>query len=116
MKTIIIFLLLSTPVYAQDWTKQDTITEGVYLALHAIDYFQTKEIARNPAFKEYNPILGEHPSSGRINTYFALTAIGHAAISYVLKPKYRRYWQFVTIGIQSYTVCHNYHVGVRFSF
>ena len=56
---------------AGKWTgpqKEALIASELMLAA---DWAQTRQIARNPAlFRELNPILGEHPSVGRVNTYF----------------------------------------------
>ena len=120
MKFLLVLLficLMVIPVNASDWNKTDTAFQIVYTTLHFIDWWQTLDIARNPdKWSETNPILGDHPSVGRVNAYFTLTLIGHTAISYILPKDYRRIWQVVWIGIEAGYVVHNYRAGIRIRF
>lgn len=112
-----LLLVCSIAAHADDWTKTDTGLEVAWLTLHALDWGQTRYIARNPdLFYERNPILGDHPSVGRVNTYFALTAIAHYGVSQWLSPSNRRIWQTVSIGFAAGTVNANYNIGVRLDF
>lgn len=110
-------LALSLPAHANDWTGTDTALEVAWQLAHAVDWGQTRYIAKHPQdFRELNPFLGEHPSVGRVNTYFALTGLAHYAISrYIPAPK-RRVWQSVTIGFAVGTVAHNHSIGVKIDF
>lgn len=108
-------LFISTPAFA--WSDGDTKREAVYLTLHTMDWLQTREIARNPArWYETNSILGEQPSIGRVNNYFALTGLAHILVSKALNPKYRKVFQYVTIGIEGGVVVHNYSIGIEVRF
>lgn len=103
--------------HADDWTRTDTALEATWLVLHAVDWGQTRYIAKNPdRFYEQNPILGKHPSVGRVNAYSALTSVAHYGVSQWLSPANRRIWQSVTIGFAAGTVAHNYHIGVKVDF
>lgn len=117
MKTLILIILLFFPLQANafdKWTKTDTGLQVTYGVLHIIDWGQTLDIARNPdKFYEMNPLLGKHPSIGKVNTYFIGTLIGHTAIAYILPSKYRRIWQIVWIGIEGKTVVNNFSIGVK---
>jgi hypothetical protein len=118
MKTIILVLLLATmPAMADDWTIADKQREAVYLALHAIDWAQTRTIARNPdRWYEVNPILGEHPSVGRVDGYFAVMALAHIAVSNALPTRYRTAWQYVSIGFEAGVAGHNLSLGIGVKF
>lgn len=96
------------------WNSADTKREILYGLLHTTDWLQTQEIARNPDYYETNLVLGSNPSVGEVNTYFAMTLIGHVTISYFLPEKHRKIWQFITIGIEAGVVGHNVLIGVRF--
>ena len=98
------------------WEKQDTVLQATYTALHILDWAQTREIERNQAYHELNPILGRHPSEGRINTYFASTLLGHTLVSVLLPKPYRTWWQCVTIGIEAGVTGSNYIIGVQGGF
>jgi len=117
---LILFVLLIQPfsVSAFDkWTTGDKALELTYLTLQALDYGQTRHIAHNPdRFYETNTILGRHPSEGRVNTLFAITAIAHPVITHVLPQKYRKYFQLITIGYSASNVYHNYRIGIDLDF
>lgn len=119
MKTLfsmILFLALTSPAHAE-WTKTDTAFQLVYSALHITDWGQTRDIAKNPdRFHENNPILGKHPSVGKVDTYMALTLIGSTAMSILLPPKYRRWWQVGLIGLEGALVIHNFNIGIKVNF
>ena len=115
-KLIIILCLLSTPVCADEWTRTDTQYQGVFVALTAVDWLQTKEIASNPKFSETNLILGGNPDQNKVDVYFASCLLAHSAISYYLPKKYRRYWQCVFIAVEVGYVGHNVNAGVRIEF
>ena len=120
MKTLILIILLLIPIQVDafdEWTKKDTNYQLTYAVFHIVDWGQTRTIAKNSnKYSELNPILGKHPSIGKVNTYFLTTLVGHTAISYMLPKKYRRYWQVVWIGLEAGTVAHNYSVGIKTSF
>jgi hypothetical protein len=114
---VALLLGVSSAPAAAEWTTADTAREAVYLGLHVADWGQTLQIAEHPdRYSEANPILGRKPTRGRINRYFAATAIGHAAVSYLLPRPYREAWQYVTIGFEGATVLQNARLGVSFGF
>lgn len=130
MKTIIVAFVLaisSTPVAADPWSKSDITREAVYLALHVADWGQTRNIVRRATVgcdgydgstncSERNPILGRNPSIKRVDTYFAVTALAHVAISHALPEEWRKGWQYVTIGMQAGAVGRNYSIGLNIDF
>ncbi len=112
---LLVFIFISTPAYA--WTKADTQRQLVYSALHVIDWGQTRDIANRPKeYQEQNLYLGKHPSIQRVDTYFALTLLGHAYISYILPPEQRKIWQYISIGVRFQIVSINYSLGVNIHF
>lgn len=116
---IIIFLIVLFPSlsFASDWTSKDTKYQVAYTTLHVADWLQTLQIADNPdRYYEKNKVIGNHPTRGRVNTYFATTLLLHTGVSYLLPPKYRRVWQVVTIGIEGNVAVNNYNIGLRFKF
>jgi hypothetical protein len=127
-----ILLLLSSCASAH-WTTADTVRQGAVVALQVADWRQTRTIATEmiPAYTvdqgggasttynaryrycEQNPILGEHPTGGQVNTYFAASILGNALISYLLPPEWRAGWQYVSIGFQAVYVVNNFNAGIR---
>jgi hypothetical protein len=119
MRYCIIVVLLCVAQPASAWSEADTRREVGYLTLHAIDWGQTLDIAEqcgHTNYYEHNPVLGKCPSRGDVNTYFALTAIGHYAVSRALPPKWRKRWQYVTIGVQVGAVANNIKIGLEVKF
>ena len=114
---IFAILGLSGPVAASEWTDTDTAWQAGYLLLHVADWRQTLNIAKNPdRFYEVNPLIGEHPSESKVNTYMAASAALHTGIAYTLSGKWRRRFQQVTIGMKAGIVGYNYSVGIRLDF
>ncbi len=120
MKVILAALLiavLSAPARADEWSKTDIGLQAAATALMVVDWGQTlKAASQTDKYCEMNPILGKHPSRGRVNTYFATAIIGHAAISHILPQDYRRIWQSVFIGVELAATSINYQAGVKIKF
>ena len=114
----LVFLMMVSPSLAGDeWLFADTKREVLYLTLHTIDWAQTRTIARHPEmYRETNVFLGEHPSTGRVDRYFALTALGHVGISYVLPQQWRKWFQISTITMEVVVVADNKRIGIAVDF
>jgi len=83
------------------------------IALHFVDWAQTREIVKNDQFYEKNKLLGENPTLAKVNVYMASTMIIMLGIDRLLpvthKVKFRIFW--VIIG--AIYVAGNYSIGVR---
>lgn len=87
------------------------------LSLMTMDYAQTRTIADNPQkYEERNPILGKHPSIGRVNTYFLASEASFLALHYTLPEKYGKYHAYFVIGMEGYCVTNNLRIGVHMTF
>jgi hypothetical protein len=95
-------------------------TEAAYLALHVADWGQTRNIAKHPdTWHETNPILGKHPSTSDVDRYFALTGLGHVALSKLLEdsPTLKNWFQGMTIMMEAGTVRKNkINFGINSTF
>lgn len=122
MKEFLLALILlasSNVAFAEhdEWTADDTKRQAVYLVLHTIDWGQTRNIANNPKqYYEINPVIGEHPTTGRVNGYFLATALLHTGIAYVLPADWRKSFQYVTIVIEAGVTNRNRNLGVKIDF
>lgn len=100
------------------WSSEDIARQAAALGLLGADWGQTRAIAKNPTqFSEINKILGEHPSSGRVNNYFAASMIGHTLLMNALPPEWRKWAQYGTIGLEAPVVGRNklqFGVGMTF--
>jgi hypothetical protein len=95
----------------------DLYRELAFQALLIADWKQTRQIARAPdRYFERNPILGNHPSVGRVDTYL------FAAASYtgLLQQTFRRSgasnFNSSRIAIQANVVKQNYEIGLNVRF
>lgn len=120
--------------YAWDterWTTGDTVRQGTLITLQIIDWRQTRWFVKNPIhsvrctssgcthdyYSERNPILGPHPSVGRVNNLIGASIVGHALISSALSRRWREPWQYVWIGMETNAVIGNYKMlGVKAIF
>jgi hypothetical protein len=85
-------------------------------ALIVADWSQTIRVADNPGrWHEFNPLLGRHPSEGRVNTLLSLTVILNGGA--LLLPKTpRRIWYAAVTAIEVFGVIHNLSLGVSIGF
>lgn len=116
LKLIIIFLLLTSPVQADEWTREDTYRESVYMTLHTVDWLQTRSVAKAgwpDGRSEMNPLLGTTPSVKRLDAYYLITSIGHIWIAHLLPPEWRVGWQYIAIGDAGTAAFNNHLLGVR---
>lgn len=128
VRILALLLILPSLCFADDWTREDTYTQAALTALLIVDWGQTRYLVKHPIDPKqpdgtynwraegYNRFLGEHPSIGRVNNYHVAVLAGHAAISTLLPPGWRKGWQYVWIGIESDTVYRNHHIGLRVDF
>lgn len=117
MKAALLALaLLAMPAHAHDWTAPEKGWAAAWLATRAVDWAQTRHIARNPdRFRELNPLIGRHPSLGEVNRHFIVsTALMFAAAHYL--PQYRTRLLQVYVVVGAGYVVHNIGIGVRFQF
>ncbi len=107
-KFLIILLFFPTTAFAADpWTTQDTVLEGVYLGLLAIDCGQT--IYRKQTFdtfQERNPLLRDASTDVFRATCLTL-AILRPLFALWLDQPLRQMFQMTSIVIELYVVTEN---------
>lgn len=95
--------------------------EYVYWAAEAADCSTTLDIKNHSNLIETNPVLGQHPSNGKIYSYCVGTMLLHSAITYALidgdvpKPLVNA-WEWASIAVEAGFAAHNYSLGLRFKF
>lgn len=95
----------------------DAALLGGALAALAVDWGQTRAIAQQPMrYEERNPILGQHPSIGRVNSYFALAMIGTAGLALALPREHSRIFLGGLILLETAVVVSNHGIGIRARF
>lgn len=117
MKYAAVLLMMFSTSACAEWTSADTKRQAIFTGVLALDWAQTRHIARNPdEFREINTVIGDHPTPGRVDGYFASSALVHFGISYLIPDRYRRVWQNVSIGFEAGVVARNVNLGIGFSF
>ena len=116
---ILLLLLLSSSVYADEWTTGDTYRELAFQTLNIIDWGQTRYVAEHPDQfyeKESQQFIGKHPTTGRVDAYMAQSAVLHFIVAYYLPSSWRVPFQYITIGGKLNNTIGNASIGVKVSF
>lgn len=127
MRLLAALLLLPSICMAEDWTREDTYRQTALTALIVADWAQTRWAIKQNGnhcsypercrpYEEVNPLLGKHPSMGKLNNLVGASVLGHIAIARILPREWREGWQYVWIGIETNAVYRNHQVGVKFHF
>jgi hypothetical protein len=119
MICILVFMLLifSAGAEAAEWTQADVWREISYDALLTSDMLMTRNAMHAGQYREINPIVGDHPSDGRLYGWLAAGGAVHWLISNAFPSgANRNAFQYITIGIEGFVVAHNYRIGLRMSF
>lgn len=97
--------------------REDEALVASSVVLLAADWMQTRTIAKNPSrWSETNPILGEHPSVGKVNAYFAAAIVGTIGLAIALpKPERRMFLGLLTVT-EAYVIFRNNNVGIGLTF
>src|SRR6266700_5383697 len=102
---------------APEWSKADVGRELAFGTLLAVDWAQTREIAAHPErYDERNPVIGEHPSSGRVDAYMLAAGALHLGIANLLSGDWRSAWQWGGIVIEAGAIGSNYLIGIGVPF
>ncbi len=85
-------------------------------ALIVADWSQSLRIARNPArWARVNPLLGQHPSEGRANSFLSLAVVSNGGA--LLLPKTsRRIWDADATALEMFAVIRNLSGGISVGF
>ena len=117
---LLLFIILPHVSHAADdpaaWTTLDTALQIAFTAVAVMDWRQTRDIHNHPAAHEENRYLGAAPDARKINTYFTVMIVGHAAASYYMPKPWRTVWQAVWIGTEWETVRWNRSMGLKIAF
>jgi hypothetical protein len=97
------------------------VTEWVYQGAALADMLTTLDIARHPNLAEENPLMGQHPTDGRVLGYFAVTGALHYLVTRELVREsvpapLVQTWEALGIGLEVGMVAHNYSTGLRARF
>lgn len=90
-------------------------SEWVWQSLHLVDGIQTYKAAQRPdLYREVNPLLGPHPSTGEVVAYTVGMSILHAAAASYIQRTYGEpsltFFEYTTIAVKGAGVAINFKV------
>ncbi len=97
------------------WTTPDKALAAAFQVLNLADWAQTRQAARRPELyqeKGSNWLIGDHPSTGKVNLLMAAAALGQPLIADRLSGPWRDIFQALTIGGKATTVNNNRQLGL----
>jgi hypothetical protein len=110
------------PIAAQQPLKEDRSWRTAHVALASafaaaleIDAAQTREAMRR-GYREANPLLGPHPSTGRVNTYTALAGLTVVGVAAVVPTRLRGWVLGVALAVETVTIAGAVREGVGIRF
>jgi hypothetical protein len=110
------WLLIAWPVSARDWAGEEIGWGAAAAAVRLADWAQTRNIVRDPdRFRETNPLIGEHPSRGRVDGSFVLGSALLFGLAHYL-PEYRKQILQWVVVLGAGVVARNASIGVRMRF
>jgi|GEM_PF-3307426 len=127
VRTVIVCIVIACAVGAavgvnktlafDEWSDADITRHAVWTSLYLVDFSQTLKIAREPEnYHERNPLIGDHPSEGKVAAMFIGGYIAQTALVHVLPAAYRPWAQYVFIGVSGACVINNFSVGLGIGF
>lgn len=102
----------------QDWTSEQRQWYVASNAMILADWSTTRDLTRryDEGYRELNPILGSHPSIGRVNVHFVSALIGHYFLTDWLDGDNRTFYlQLITVSEGAITA-RNLGLGLRLRF
>lgn len=103
---------------AVSWNRSHTALAGAFVVGLLIDAAQTRELARGgwTNFRESNPLLGDRPTVGQVNTYTALAAVSVLGAAAAVPPRVRPWLLGAAIAVQALTVGSSVKNGLPIRF
>jgi hypothetical protein len=100
------------------WNRSHTALASVFVVTLLIDAAQTRALARGgwSNFRESNPLLGERPSVGRVNSYTALAGLSVLGAAAALPPRLRPWLLGAAIAVQAVTIHSSMRQGLPIRF
>lgn len=121
MKKIITILLLLFCMIAhaenREWTDNERGWAVAALVFTATDWVTTRNMTKryNENYYEHNPLLGSHPTTAKVNQYFAITVPVMFLIADNL-DEYRRPFLMGLTGVELAVSANNLRLGLHLNF
>ena len=118
MKTIIALVLALSFARAEagDWASTDSALLGIAVTGLAADWAQTRYIATSRGYHETNPLLGSHPSVGRVNAYFATSIATTVGLALWMPKTPRLLFLGNMAALEMAVIMRNHSIGIQARF
>ena len=119
LAAVVLFALLALMlVNGCAWSPETRAEAATVEALMVVDTMQTVSAVRYPCYEESNPLLGSHPTSGKVIAFAVLRSAGHLALTNWMEAHdtsvdNRRILQGIFIAVEAFAVIGNYSQGGR---
>ncbi|HYT05522.1 MAG TPA: hypothetical protein VEM13_11655 [Gemmatimonadales bacterium] len=97
------------------WSASSIQLAGAFAVALWIDAVQTREAARR-GYEELNPILGPHPSIGRVNTYTALAGLTVLGAAAAVPARVRPWVLGAALAVETFAIAGNARAGLAVRF
>ena|SRR6266496_5740917 len=114
-----LLLFVSALAQAEPWDTTDKVFGGAALVTTMIDWGQTRYIAKHPdRFWEVGSsrFIGEHPSVGKVNNYFAASTLFYGTAANLLPSVYRKVLLGGVVVMRVDVISKNYSLGIKINF
>lgn len=112
-------VLFSTITLADNraWTGEEKAWLGTAAAFTVADWATTRDLSRRyrEGYYENNPVLGKHPSTGRVDLYFVSAGLIGYAIADNLDQNRKTFLQAWT-AVEIFYVNRNLNIGLKMKF
>jgi hypothetical protein len=112
-------ICFSTMTWADNraWTGEEKAWLGTAAAFTVADWATTRDLSRryNEGYYENNPILGKHPSTGRVDLYFVSAGL----LGYVIADNLDQHRKLFLQGwtaVEIFYTNRNLNIGLKMKF
>lgn len=113
---LIAIVLLTACAHTDQWTTDDTVVQGILIAVVIADGIQTSRIQDHPNIMETGPVaslfLGNNPSTTNTWLYMASLSVSQFLIARWLPHGWRRLYQVGSIWRHGLVVNEGHQIGL----
>jgi len=97
------------------WSRAHVVLAAGFAMALWVDAAQTRN-AMERGYREANPILGPHPSSGQINTYSVIAGLTVIGVAAAVPPRVRPWLLAAAFAVEAVTIAGTVHQGIAITF